>query len=232
MSTHRVLGWWVLCCVASLGCFTPTDEHDAGPTPADDGGVVEVDSGTTDAGHIQINCEASADSGFYLWAYLIPAGCTHFKGNLDVIGIPGGELADSTTSNVSSLEEIEGDLVIEDVSMVGNLRGFGKLERVTDALAIQSTDLPSVSAVGRLKEVGSISLNLAYGLRDVELGALEVIHGDFSILNNAELESLAGLRRLRTIEGKLFLSRNPNLKSAALAAFTSRVVIDGGVERR
>jgi len=231
MSTRRILGFWIVGFIASLGCFTPTDEQQDAGSPIVDGGVVEVDSGVTDAGFVQKNCEAPPDAGPYLYVALFPADCTHLKGNLKVVGVPGGEIADSATSNLSSLKEVDGIVSIDNVYMTQNLRGFGKLERVTGLFSISSSELPSVSAVDRLKELGSFSLFLS-DLQDVEFGSLEVIHGDLFIYDNAELQSLAGLRSLRTIEGKLIHGRNPKLRSTALAAFTSRVVIDGGVEPR
>lgn len=231
MSTRRTLAFWIVGFIASLGCFTPTDEQQDAGSPVVDGGVVEVDSGIMDAGPVQRECEAEADSGLSLAVVLLPTGCTRFKGNLSIVGIAGGAIADSPSSNISSLQEVDGFVSIDNVYMTQNLRGFGKLERVTGLLSISSSELPSVSAVDRLKELGSFSLFLS-DLQDVEFGSLEVIHGDLFIYDNAELQSLAGLRSLRTIEGKLIHGRNPKLRSTALAAFTSRVVIDGGVERR
>jgi hypothetical protein len=83
----------------------------------------------------------------------------------------------------------------------------------------------------RLKEVGSLVFTYVRGLEDIELSNLEVIHGDLYLTNNADLRTLAGLRNLRVIEGKLIHGANPKLRSTELTAFTSRVSIGGGVER-
>lgn len=222
-----------IACVAAIGCFTPADETlDGGRPRSADSGVAEVDAGAMDAGVARRDCAPPPDAGRLSSVVYVPDGCTHYKGDVLVVGVAGGEIADSPTSNVSSLVEIEGILSVQNVFMTANLRGFGNLERVSEVFVISYSDLPSVSAVSRLKEVGSMTLLTAHGLRDVELSSLEVIHGDFGITDNAELESLAGLTSLRVIEGRLILSRNPKLKSAALSAFTSRVVIDGGIVRQ
>jgi hypothetical protein len=88
-----------------------------------------------------------------------------------------------------------------------------------------------VSGASRLKEVGVLVFSEVRGLEDIELPSLEVIHGDLFMTNNSDLRTLAGLRNLRVIEGKLFHGANPKLTSAELSAFTSRVFIDGGIER-
>lgn len=222
---------FVFVCIVWLGCFVPPDEqHDSG-LPSVDSGVIDLDAGRIDAGMIRVDCESDGGVGAPLPVALFPAGCTHLKGNLKVVGIAGGAIADSPTSSVSSLQDVSGRIHIDGVAMARGLRAFSKLERVSEALIIDTTDLPSVAAVDRLKEVGTLQVIVATGLQDIEFGSLEVIHGDLSLSGNTELSSLAGLRTLRVIEGSLILYRNPKLSAAALQAFTSRVAVDGGIVR-
>ncbi|MCU0698365.1 MAG: hypothetical protein MUC96_17830 [Myxococcaceae bacterium] len=112
-----------------------------------------------------------------------------------------------------------------------NIRGLVRLERVTGPFDFSSGSVGSVSGASELREVGSLSLIFMNVIQDVELPNLEVIHGDFYVSSNPDLQTLAGLRSLRLIEGKLILGRNPKLRSGEISAFTSRVTIDGGVER-
>jgi hypothetical protein len=214
---------FVIVAIIVSGCFVPPeeDEHDGGVEPILDAGV---DAGT-DAGVVRVDC-----GGSRVAFILFPEGCTHFKGELGGGVGANGPIIDSDSGMLSTLAEVDGRLLVE-FAMIENIRGLGRLERVSGPFDFSSSIIRSVSAGQRVREVGSLVFTYVRGLEDIELSNLEVIHGDLYLTNNADLRTLAGLRSLRIIEGKLFHGANPKLLSTELRAFTSRVSIDGGIER-
>ena len=57
-----------------------------------------------------------------------------------------------------------------------NIRGLGRLERVTGPFDFSSGSVGSVSGASELREVGSLSLIFMNVIQDVDLPNLEVIH--------------------------------------------------------
>jgi hypothetical protein len=230
-------------CLAS-GCLVPTDEFapDAAVLGLGDAGIEE----TVDGGVPFLDC---TDSPRYFPSYQflhrIPQGCTFFEGRLRGVGFqtvnpstepptPGGDdvLYDSPTSIISSLREVDGGIDISNLIVSRNIQGLKSLETVSGTFALAGHELGSVSGAARLRVVGGLYLENCNKMRDVELSSLEVVAGDMWLRENPELQTLAGLKKLRGIGGHLFLERNPKLTQAAVTEFLSRVSVDGGVRRR
>ena len=207
---------------AVCGCFEPPFEvrPDAGLEETDSG--VRADAGLVDAGVQRKDCSVP-DGGSFIGVGQLPEGCTHLKGNLN------GLSNDYSTTRVTSLIEIDGRLRLENGGMTESLRGFEALREIKGALDLSGLPITSTSGMRNLRSVGRIFVFRNFRLEDVELPELEVIEGELRIVDNAELRSLAGLRKLRYIGGQFVHGGNPKLNPTALNEFLQRVVIDGGV---
>jgi hypothetical protein len=235
-------GWHVKCFMlvvfaalfSSLasGCFLPTDERrlDGGMVEEPDGGVIFL----PDAGPTFVDC-----SDFPMENQ----GCTHYSGWLQGVGFGPGFLApaseggddvvyDSSDGNLSLLRTVDGGVTIGGLIVSKGLRGLGSLEMVSGSFQLLTGPVTSFSGLARLKEVGELGVTGNEAIVDVELPSLEVVHGDMYLYTNPELRSLAGLSKLRVIEGTLFVEGNRKLTFEALSEFLQRVSIDGGVQRR
>jgi hypothetical protein len=102
-------------------------------------------------------------------------------GDLTIVGTSGFSL-----SALSSLMQVEGDLVIESNAGLTSLKGLEALERVSGSLSISNN--------GKLANLDALAM-------------LTEVQGDLKILHNAKLSSLKGLDSLRTIGGDLELSQ-------------------------
>jgi hypothetical protein len=224
------------------GCFLPTDERrlDGGMVEEPDGGAIFL----PDAGPTFVDCsDFPMENQGYLFLHRIPKGCTHYSGRLRGVGFGPGFFApvseggddvvyDSSDGNLSLLRTVDGGVTIGGLLVSKGLRGLGSLEIVTGSFQLLTGPVTSFSGLARLKEVGELGVTGNEAIVDVELPSLEVVHGDMYLYTNPELRSLAGLSKLRVIEGTLFVEGNRKLTFEALSEFLQRVSIDGGVQRR
>jgi hypothetical protein len=207
--------------IVLVGCFEPKFEADPALTGSPDGNeLVGAEARGPDGGRQRKECGPVAGS-LFVEVHQLPVGCTQLNGSLT------GKLEDYSQTNVTSLVRVDGEVTLIDQALY--LSGFESLEVVAVNLTLARMPLRTTSAMRSLRSVGALSITLAYELRDVDLPALEVIHGDLRLGDNDELRTLSGLSNLRMVGGRVVHKRNPMLSTAELEAFARRVKIVGGV---
>lgn len=130
---------------------------------------------------------------------------------LDVPAEDGTSTSGTSTGRADGCTEvIEGDFEVTDESDFEWLRGVREVEGGLTVTGLSTQE--SLEFLGCLERVKGLWIRDTEGIRSMEgLGRLELIDGEFSVSGNSDLETLAGLDALETVEWGMWVLDNHEL---------------------
>ena len=127
-----------------------------------------------------------------------------------------------------------GELRVEDMEEMGDLRAFGHLREVHGSLIIRSNpDLRTLTGLEDLRAVyGDLIIESNPRLRSLRgLEALEQVSGELRIVYNPEIEALPPLPRLQAV-GRLTIRDNERLSQCQVDALLERLGVSDAARLR
>ncbi len=135
------------------------------------------------------------------------------------------EISDSPVRDISgfvNLQELGGDLLLDDLPGLDELTGFGALLSVAGSVTMDGIALPAVTAFGAVTNVGGDIVLEGGGVQAFAgfLG-LTSLGGDLRFTSNVLLVDLASFPLLSSVGGSFELVDNPKLDAFEMAGITA-----------